>query len=137
MLLLLLVSLMIMPKTTTRHTPSLPPPHTLTQVVSEFLHTYIFDKLRTQSQVISPHIPSPLLPSTPPPPPSLQLGYVVQAWCARKHGIGRIRVLVQSQMDELHVEAEMLKVTPVSSCRNPAAARSTVGIEGFFFKFLF
>jgi hypothetical protein len=24
---------------------------------------------------------------------ALQLGYIVQAWCARKHGIGRIRVL--------------------------------------------
>lgn len=57
------------------------------EVVSEFLHNYIYDKLRTQSQ----------------------LGYIVQAWCARKHGIGRIRVLVQSQLDEKHVESEMLK----------------------------
>lgn len=68
------------------------------QVTSEFLNNYIFDRLRTQSQVpnlLAVSAPCPLPPAPCPLPldRALQLGYVVQAWTASKHGIGRIRVM--------------------------------------------
>ena len=116
--------------------------------MSEFLHNYIYDKLRTQSQVpaAARHL-HPLLTFF------LQLGYIVQAWCARKHGIGRIRVklshrsfaaaaflneftqvLVQSQLDEKHVESEMLKASTLAHCitRHVVDASPSSGHGGLY-----
>jgi hypothetical protein len=129
-------------------------------VVSEFLHNYIYDRLRTQSQVrslalefLSERFCKTFVCET-----ILwcccncvrQLGYIVQAWCSRKHGIGRIRVppsrslsysaaclsqslqvLVQSQLDEKHVESEMLKASPRFIVCIVCTAYIVQAMEGF------